>query len=183
MPSGDDYKRLLDSQFAVWRLKVDGLVERPLALPLNQLKDLPSRTQITQHQCDEGWTAIAAWTGVPVGSLLQMAGLRPEARYVVFRCLDWIERAGSHCYESLDLFDAFHPQTILAYDMNGRDLPVKHGAPLRLRAEFHIGYKNAKFVDRLEVVDSLRGIGKGRGSLAADRGCSGLRACRARSGH
>lgn len=171
LPPGDLYKRLVDSQFAGWRLTVDGLVRNRLTLSLNELRDLPSRTQTTQHQCDEGWTAIGEWTGVQVSRLLQMAGPTAAARYVVFHCLDAISSlGGQHYYESLDLFDAFHPQTILAYAMNGRDLPIKHGAPVRLRAELHIGYKNAKFVDRLEVVDSLAGIGRGHGSIWADYG-------------
>jgi DMSO/TMAO reductase YedYZ molybdopterin-dependent catalytic subunit len=171
LPSGDLYKRLVDSRFAEWRLTVDGLVQDRLSLSLNQLKDLPPRTQITQHQCDEGWTAIGEWTGVPVGRLLQMARPTEAARYVVFHCLDAIRSlGGQHYYESLDLFDAFHPQTILAYGMNGGDLPIEHGAPVRLRAELHIGYKNAKYIDRLEVVDSLAGIGRGHGSVWADQG-------------
>jgi DMSO/TMAO reductase YedYZ molybdopterin-dependent catalytic subunit len=171
MPPGDHYRRLVDSRFSEWRLTVDGLVRNRLSLSLNKLRDLPSRTQITQHQCDEGWTAIGEWTGVQVSRLLQMAGPSPAARYVVFHCLDAISSVGGqHYYESLDLFDAYHPQTILAHAMNGSDLPVKHGAPVRLRAEFHIGYKNAKFVDRLEVVDSLAGIGRGHGSIWADHG-------------
>jgi DMSO/TMAO reductase YedYZ molybdopterin-dependent catalytic subunit len=170
LPTGDAYKRLVDTRFKDWKLKVEGLVQRPLALTLSELHDLPGRTQITQHQCDEGWTAIGEWTGVQVGQLLQKAGLHSSARYVVFHCMDATGSDGESYYESLDLFDAFHPQTILAYGMNGRDLPVEHGAPVRLRAELHIGYKNAKYVDRIEVADSLRRFGKGYGSSAADTG-------------
>jgi DMSO/TMAO reductase YedYZ molybdopterin-dependent catalytic subunit len=169
-PRGDRYAELAATGFRDFRLQVGGLVNRPLALSLPELKRLPARTQITQHQCDEGWSAIGEWTGTPVGELLMLAGLQPEARYIVFHCLDAMDEAGEHYYESLDLFDAFHPQTILAYGMNGAALPVRHGAPLRLRAELHIGYKNAKFVEGIEAVASLAGLRGGQGSYWADRG-------------
>ena len=152
-----------------WRLKVDGLVRKPLSLSLDEIKALPARTQVTQHSCDEGWTAIGQWTGVPLGHLLKMAELAPEARYIVFHCLDEMEE-GAFYYESIDLFDAFHPQTILAYGMNGKALPVQHGAPLRLRVERQIGYKNAKYVTRIEAVDRLDHIGGGKGGFWEDRG-------------
>jgi DMSO/TMAO reductase YedYZ molybdopterin-dependent catalytic subunit len=168
MPKGDTYRRLIDEDFATWRLRVHGLVERPLMLSLAELRALPARTQITLHQCDEGWSAVAQWTGVPLARVLGLAGLQQRARYVVFHCLDQVELDGNHYYESLDLLDATHPQTILAYGMNGAALPVQHGAPLRLRVELQIGYKNAKYVDRIEVVDSLASIGKGRGGWWED---------------
>lgn len=168
LPPGDAYKRLMDNEFRDWQLKVHGLVSRPLALSLAQLQDMPARTQITMHNCDEGWSAIGQWTGVQLGHLLSLAGLRPEARYVVFHCLDKISMDGNYYYESLDLLDAIHPQTVLAYGMNGKPLPIGHGAPLRLRVELQIGYKNAKFVDRIEVVDRLDSIGKGRGGWWED---------------
>jgi DMSO/TMAO reductase YedYZ molybdopterin-dependent catalytic subunit len=168
MPKADAYRRLLDEEFASWRLRVHGLVDRPLALSLAQLRSLPARSQITLHQCDEGWSAVAQWTGVPLARLLALAGAQRSARYVVFHCLDKVELDGNHYYESLDLLDAVHPQTILAYGMNGKPLPVEYGAPLRLRVEVQIGYKNAKYVDRIEVVDSLRSIGKGRGGWWED---------------
>ena len=154
--------------FRDWRLKVHGLVQRPLALSLTQLRALAMRSQITMHCCDEGWNAIGGWSGVPVGLLLSLAGTAASARYVVFHCMDRKEEDGQLYYESLDLFDAYHPQTILACDMNGQPLPIEHGAPLRLRVETQIGYKNAKFVDRLEVVDRLTGFGKGRGGWWED---------------
>ena len=143
MPPDEEYQSLLDEQFASWRLIVDGLVERPASYSLAQLRQLPARTQITRHDCVEGWSAIGGWTGTPLGLLLQAAGLTADARYVVFHCADTYdgipkkggdERAGRY-YESIDLVDAFHPQTILAYAMNGEPLPVQHGAPLRLRVE------------------------------------------------
>lgn len=173
MPGSFDYFRMMVSQFASFRLTVDGLVRQPLSLSLEEIKALPARTQITLHSCDEGWSAIGQWTGVPLGELLQKAELMPNARYVVFHCLDQLERlpgrAGFY-YESLDLFDAFHPQTILAYGMNGAPLPVGHGAPLRLRVERQIGYKNAKYVTRIEAVDRLDQLGRGRGGFWEDRG-------------
>lgn len=169
MPGGFGYFELMVSQFANFRLKVDGLVRNPLSLSLKEIKELPSRTQVTQHNCDEGWTAIGQWTGVPLAHLLTMAGIEPQARYVVFHCLDEMAR-GQFYYESIDLFDAVHPQTILAYGMNGKDLPVAHGAPLRLRVERHIGYKHAKFVSRIQAVERLNAIGRGKGGFWEDRG-------------
>ena len=169
MPDGDSYFELVTSQFANWRLTVDGLVRKELSLSLDEIKELPARTQVTQHSCDEGWSAIGQWTGVPLGHLLQMAELAPEARYIVFHCLDEMTE-GEFYYESIDLFDAFHPQTILAYGMNGKALPIQHGAPLRLRVERQIGYKNAKYVTRIEAVDRLNPIGGGKGGFWEDRG-------------
>lgn len=168
IPQGDYYKRQLEGEFRDWKLRVHGLVDRPLALTLAQLQSLPARTQITMHNCDEGWSAVGQWTGVQLGRLLALAGLKPNARYVVFHCLDKIDMDGTFYYESLDLFDALHPQTILAYGMNGKQLPIGHGAPLRLRVETQIGYKNAKYVDRIELVDQFNSIGKGRGGWWED---------------
>ncbi len=168
-PDGPDYVRMAESQFTSWRLGIDGLVHNRLSLSLADIKMLPARTQITMHSCDEGWSAIGQWRGVQLSHLLQTAGLAPQARYVVFHCLDQMDD-GEFYYESIDLFDAFHPQTILAYEMNGRDLPVQHGAPLRLRVERQIGYKHAKYVGRIEVVDRLDHFGFGRGGYWPDRG-------------
>jgi DMSO/TMAO reductase YedYZ molybdopterin-dependent catalytic subunit len=173
MPGGFPYFQMMVSQFASWRLQVDGLVRNPLSLSLAEIKALPARTQITLHACDEGWSAIGQWTGVPLRHLLETAELKPEVRYIVFHCLDQLERSPGRSgfyYESLDLFDAFHPQTILAYGMNGQSLPVAHGAPLRLRVERQIGYKNAKYVTRIEAVDRLDQIGRGQGGFWEDRG-------------
>jgi DMSO/TMAO reductase YedYZ molybdopterin-dependent catalytic subunit len=173
MPAGFAYFEMMISQFARWRLGVGGLVDRELSLSLDDLKAMPARTQITQHNCDEGWTAIGQWTGVPLAHVLQTAGLKPAARYIVFHCLDEMvrtrDRSGFY-YESIDLFDAFHPQTILAYEMNGKALPVQHGAPLRLRVERQVGYKHAKFINRIEAVERLDRIGGGKGGFWEDRG-------------
>ena len=158
---------------ASWRLMIGGLVARPLSLSLAQLKALPARTQITRHDCVEGWRAIGQWTGAPLGPLLHAAGLLPTAKYIVFHCAD--DLAGSadglgRYYESIDLFDAFHPQTILAYAMNGAPLTTAHGAPLRLRVERQLGYKQAKYVMRIEAVDRLDAIAGGKGGFWEDRG-------------
>ena len=167
-PKGDRYQRFADNNFSNWELRVDGLVERPLALSLAQMRALPSRTQITMHNCDEGWSAVGQWTGVPLARILDLCAPRLHARYVVFHCMDTQEADGTPYYESIDLLDAVHPQTILAYAMNGAALPIEHGAPLRLRVELQIGYKNAKYVDRIELVDRLTAIGKGRGGWWED---------------
>ena len=166
-PIGDDYRRRAASGFRDWALRIEGLVTNPLSLSLAQLRSLEARSQITMHNCDEGWNAIAQWKGVPLGHLLELAAPSTRACYVVFHCMDKREN-GQLYYESIDLFDAFHPQTILAYEMNGRPLPVAYGAPLRLRVETQIGYKNAKYVDRIEVVDRLDGFGSGRGGWWED---------------
>jgi DMSO/TMAO reductase YedYZ molybdopterin-dependent catalytic subunit len=154
------------SGFAAWRLVVDGLVERPASYSLADLRAMPSRTQITRHDCVEGWSAIGKWTGVPLAHLLTQVGLQPDARFVVLHCAD--DFRGTAYYESIDLVDAFHPQTILAYGMNDADLPRGHGAPLRLRVERQLGYKHAKFIMRIEVVPSLADIGQGRGGFWED---------------
>ncbi|MGH6760518.1 MAG: molybdopterin-dependent oxidoreductase [Phyllobacterium sp.] len=173
MPEGEDYARLMEGGFADWRLRIEGLVAQPLNLSLAEVKQLPSRTQITRHDCVEGWSAIGKWTGVQLGLLLKAAGLKPNARYIVFHCADDYERStdGSGLYyESLDLIDALHPQTILAYGMNGADLPVAHGAPLRLRVERQLGYKHAKYLMRIEAVESFTHLGRGNGGFWEDRG-------------
>ncbi len=163
------YRAMAANGFADYALKIDGLVERPTALSLQELRRLPARTQITRHDCVEGWSAIGKWTGAQLAPLLQSVGLKPEARYLVFHCADKLG-ASSNYYESIDLFDAFHPQTILAYDMNGAALSVPHGAPVRLRVERQLGYKHAKYVQRIEAVSSFAMIERGRGGFWEDRG-------------
>lgn len=167
-PQSAEYLTLKANDFADYRLTVTGLVETPKSYSLAELRNMPSRTQITRHDCVEGWSAIGKWTGVPLGALLERARLRPEARFIVFHCAD--DFAGTPYYESIDLVDAFHPQTILAYGMNDMDLPMGHGAPLRLRLERQLGYKHAKFVMRVEAVESLAEIGQGRGGYWEDQG-------------
>lgn len=153
--------------FADWRLAVTGLVATPLVLSLENLRRLPQRTQITRHDCVEGWSAIGEWTGPQLSTLLDGAGLRDEARYIVFRCADTL--SGAEYYESIDLDDAYHPQTIIAHMLNGNRLPVKNGAPLRLRVERQLGYKHAKYLTAIEAVSSLDGIGEGKGGYWEDR--------------
>lgn len=162
------YRRHLAEGFANWRLEVGGMVAKPMRLSLADLKAREARTQITEHTCVEGWTAIGKWTGVPLWSILNEAGIAPEARYIVFHCAD--DFRGTGYYESIDMVDAMHPQTILAYSMNGGDLPEKHGAPIRLRVERQLGYKQAKFVMRIEAVSALEHIGGGRGGYWEDAG-------------
>ena len=165
-PAGADYEAHRLGGFADWRITVDGLVTRPLSLSMAQIRAMPRRTQITRHDCVEGWSAIGQWTGVPLKLLLDQAGLRSSARYLIFHCADRYGQADY--YESIDLIDAFHPQTILAWGLNGQPLPVGNGAPLRLRVERQLGYKHAKYVQRIEAVDSLAGRGKGKGGYWED---------------
>lgn len=161
-----EYGRHVIEGFANWQLKIDGLVARPLSLSMAQIKSMPAREQITRHDCVEGWSAIGKWRGAPLALILKAAGLSTRARYLVFHCADTLD--GRLYYESIDLVDAFHPQTILAWGMNGALLPVAHGAPLRLRVERLLGYKHAKFVERIEAVASLSGIGEGGGGYWED---------------
>lgn len=161
------YRQWLANGFADWALRVDGLVEQPLALPLAALQSLPQREQITRHDCVEGWSAIGKWRGPQLSRVLDLAGLKPQARYIVFHCADRFGEAPY--YESIDLVDAFHPQTILAWRMNGQLLPEAHGAPIRLRVERQLGYKHAKFVTRIEARATLAGLHGGKGGYWEDR--------------
>ncbi len=177
-PGGDDYERHVSEGFANWRLKVDGMVAQPLSLSVADLRRLPARSQITRHDCVEGWSAIGGWTGVPLGLLLKAAGVRAGAKYVVFYCADNLdgdpakggEQSMGQYYESIALADAMHPQTLIAYDMNGKPLDVPHGAPLRLRVERQLGYKMAKYVRHIQLVSDFRGISGGNGGYWEDRG-------------
>jgi DMSO/TMAO reductase YedYZ molybdopterin-dependent catalytic subunit len=164
-PESDRYQRLLAGHFAEWRLPIGGLVSRPAELSLEALKRFPSRTQVTQHNCEQGWSAIAEWTGVQLSRVLQEVGTLPQARYVVFYTIDgW--------WDSLDMLDALHPQTLLAYGMNGGDLPVPYGAPVRLRVERQLGYKNLKYITRMDVTDRLDDVEDGTGAVGAAYGYS-----------
>jgi DMSO/TMAO reductase YedYZ molybdopterin-dependent catalytic subunit len=147
------YRRIQRGAFADWRLSVEGLVSSPQSFTLADLKRLPARTQVTRHTCEEGWSAIGEWTGVPLSLVLDAAGILPAARFVVFYSFDdWVD--------SIDLFDALHPQTLLAYGMNGRDLPLQHGAPVRLRVERQMGYKSMKYLHHIVVKDEFDDGGK-----------------------
>jgi DMSO/TMAO reductase YedYZ molybdopterin-dependent catalytic subunit len=170
-PDSDAYRALVASGFTDYRLEIGGLVGMPGALSLAEVKGLPSRTQITRHDCVEGWSAIAKWKGAKLSALLEAARPKPEARYVVFHCADPMEDDGTgFYYESIDLEDAFHPQTILAYEMNDAPLPVANGAPIRLRVERQLGYKHAKYVMRIELVESFEAIAGGKGGYWEDQG-------------
>jgi len=172
-PDDQDYLALQSKDFADWRLEVSGLVEKPLSLSREQLIAMPSRTQITRHDCVEGWSCIAKWTGVPLSLVLDEAKVKPQARYAVFHCMDTIERGLSgnvRYYGSIDLIDARHPQTILAYGLNDKPLPVENGAPLRVRVERQLGYKMPKYIRKIELLDSFSALGDGKGGYWEDRG-------------
>lgn len=164
----EDYRTQLAQGFPDWRLEVRGLVETPLSLSLADLKALPQRTQITRHDCVEGWSAIAEWTGPQLSTLLDRAGLREEANFVVFRCADTLY--GRAYYESVDMVDAYHPQTIIAHALNGEPIPEKNGAPLRMRIERQLGYKHAKYLTAIEAVASFDDIHGGKGGFWEDVG-------------
>ncbi|WP_411339232.1 molybdopterin-dependent oxidoreductase [Sphingopyxis sp. J-6] len=167
LPAGGGYAAHAATGFADWRIQVTGLVARPLSLSMADIRAMPQRTQITRHDCVEGWSAIGQWTGPQLGRILAAAGLRDNARYIVFRCADRIGDA--LYYESCDLVDALHPQTIMAWALNDAVLPIANGAPLRLRIERQLGYKHAKYVNAIEAVASLDAIGAGKGGYWEDR--------------
>lgn len=166
-PNNEDYKSYWREGFANWRLGVDGLVERPLSLSLAELRSMPNRIQTTRHDCVEGWSAIGTWRGAPLSLVLETARISTRARYVVFHCFDDMG-GGNPYYESIDMVDALHPQTILAFSLNEQALPVRNGAPLRLRAERHLGYKQAKYIKRIEVVADLKAVRGGKGGYWED---------------
>ncbi|MDO9418911.1 molybdopterin-dependent oxidoreductase [Pararhizobium sp.] len=172
-PRGEDYLALRAADFTSYRLEIKGMVEKPAGFSVAELRNMPSRTQITRHDCVEGWSCIAKWSGVPLSLLLDEAGVRPEARFVVFHCFDAVSGGLSGdipYYESLDLVDARHPQTILAYGLNDAVLGVANGAPLRVRVERQLGYKMAKYLKAIELVSDLAPFGNGNGSFWADAG-------------
>jgi DMSO/TMAO reductase YedYZ molybdopterin-dependent catalytic subunit len=164
-PEQENYQRLLAGKFADWRLKVDGLVARPSFFSLAELKSYPSRTQITHQACEEGWSFIAEWTGVPLSYVLSVVGVLPQARYVAYFAFD-------ESWDSLDMPEALHPQTLLAYGMNGEELPAPHGAPLRMKVPRQLGYKNVKYLSHITVTDTLKNIRNGQGSISPDYGYS-----------
>ncbi len=164
-PKTEPYQRLLADGFADWRLTIDGLVDRPGSFSLADLKGFPSRSQITHQACEEGWSFIAEWTGAALAEVLERVGMRPEAKFVFFFTFDgW--------WDSIDMDDALHPQTLLAYSMNGPQMPTDHGAPLRLKVPRQLGYKNLKYLSRMTVTDTAKGIGDGLGSGSPSAGYS-----------
>jgi DMSO/TMAO reductase YedYZ molybdopterin-dependent catalytic subunit len=163
-PLGDEFKRLQAANFVDWRLSVDGMAARPMAFSLAEIKSFPTSSQITMIGCEEGWTYIAEWSGVPLSYILDRVGVLRQVRYVVYRSIqsDW--------WESIDMADALHPQTLVAHRMNGAELPVPFGGPLRLRVPRQLGYKNVKYITRLTLTDNLKPFGKGTGGSASDGG-------------
>jgi len=163
-PLGEAFKRLQEGAFADWRLAVDGMVARPASFSLAELKSFPRRSQITHLACEEGWSYIAEWIGVPLSHVLDLVETLPKARYIVYRSIQpgW--------WESIDMADALHPQTFVTYGMNGGELPVRFGGPLRLRVPRQLGYKSVKYITRLTVTDSLKRFGKGLGSASPEGG-------------
>ncbi len=169
MPTTPAYQALLANQFRDYKLQVDGLVSRPAMLSIDDLKKLDSRIQITRHDCVEGWSVIGKWQGALLSAVLDHVGVDPQARFVVFHCLDDMD-ADTPYYESLDLDEARHPQTLLAWNLNDQPLPVPNGAPLRLRVGRQLGYKQAKYIGRIELVRSFADIGDGNGGYWEDQG-------------
>jgi DMSO/TMAO reductase YedYZ molybdopterin-dependent catalytic subunit len=163
-PKDDTFLRHQAAGFTDWRLTVDGLVSRPATFSVAELKAFPSRRQITHLACEEGWSFIAEWIGVPLSRILEVAGAAPQAKYVVYRSIQ------PRWWDSVDMVDALHPQTLITYGMNGGELPVGHGGPLRLRVPRQLGYKSIKFLTNLTITDSVKQFGKGMGSSAAERG-------------
>jgi DMSO/TMAO reductase YedYZ molybdopterin-dependent catalytic subunit len=171
MPRNPQYLAMAAGGFENYRLDVAGLVDKPASLSLADLRALPSRTQITRHDCVEGWSAIAKWKGAKLSAVLDAVQPKASARFVMFYCADPMEADGTSLYyESIDMEDAYHPQTILAYDLNDARLPIPNGAPIRLRVERQLGYKHAKYVTRIELVDSFANIAGGKGGYWEDNG-------------
>ena len=163
-PPTEAYKRLQSDGFADWRVAVDGMVAHPASLSIADLRRFPTRSHITQLVCEEGWSYIAEWIGSSLSDVLGAVGVLPQARYVVYDSLE------PGIWDSLDMADALHPQTLLAYGMNGGELPTAHGGPVRMRLPRQLGYKNVKFLTRLTVTDDLKKFGKGKGSIASEYG-------------
>jgi DMSO/TMAO reductase YedYZ molybdopterin-dependent catalytic subunit len=163
-PLGDEFNRLQASNFVDWRLTVDGMAARPTTFSMAEIRSFPTSLNITMIGCEEGWTYIAEWTGVPLSHILERVGALPQVRYVVYRSIqpDW--------WESIDMADALHPQTLVTHRMNGADLPVPFGGPLRLRVPRQLGYKSVKYITRLTLTDDLKKFGKGLGSASPEGG-------------
>ena len=175
VPEHQNYRGLLANGFGDWRLTVDGMVARPMSFSLTDLKQMPAESHITLHVCEEGWSFIAEWTGVRLAHVLNLVGTKPEARYVVsmpFQQFDPVSQSNYVLWDSIDMADALHPQTLLAYGMNGEALPPGHGAPLRLRVSRQLGYKNIKYLYGLTLTDSMSKFGLGLGGSATDYGYS-----------
>ncbi|RYC30336.1 molybdopterin-binding protein [Lichenibacterium minor] len=173
-PDDKHYRSMAANGFKAYKLVVDGLVERPIELTMAELRAMPARTQITRHDCVEGWSCIGQWTGAPLQAVLDRVGVKPTAQYVVFHCFDTMDDGDpsgpTPFYGSIDLLAARHPQTILAYDKAGKPLEVKYGAPLRLRVERQLGYKMTKYIKRIQLMSDFKDIGQGKGGYWEDTG-------------
>lgn len=169
-PDNPEYQALAADGFAAYRLKVFGLVDTPTTFSLSELRAIPGRTQITRHDCVEGWSAIGKWKGALLGAVLERVRPTPAARYLVFYCADPMDDSRTRYYESIDMEDAYHPQTLLAYELNEHPLPMANGAPIRLRVERQLGYKMAKYVMAIELVESFEHVGGGKGGYWEDQG-------------
>ncbi len=172
-PRTDEYLLMRNREFADYRLEITGMVDRPTSFSVAELQNMPSRTQITRHDCVEGWSTIAKWTGTPLKAVLDQVGVQSGANYVLFRCFDALSNGLSgpeYYYETIDMIDANHPQTILAYGLNEEPLPVANGAPLRVRVERQLGYKMAKYIKSIELVASFENVELGKGGYWEDRG-------------
>jgi DMSO/TMAO reductase YedYZ molybdopterin-dependent catalytic subunit len=165
-PQNEAYQRHVAGGFADWRLTVDGLVARPSSFSIADLKRFPSRSQITHQACEEGWSFIAEWIGVPLSTVLNFVGVSAQAKYVVYYSLD------GFWWDSIDMPDALHPQSYLAYGMNGGELPVGHGAPVRMKVARQLGYKSVKYISHITITDSMKNIGDGQGSPSPAAGYS-----------
>ncbi len=167
-PVSETYLKLAAAQFDEWRLPIGGLVEQPLTLSLADLRALPKQEQITKHNCIQGWSAVAEWGGVRMSTILELCRPLPQARYVVFHAFPQTEYAPDIYYEALMLDEVRDPQTILAYEMNGKALPIPHGAPCRLRIETKTGYKMVKYIRSIDVVETYATVGQGQGGYRED---------------
>ena len=165
-PLGEEFNRLQAGGFRDWRLVVDGMVARPRGFSLEELRSFPIRSQITFVACEEGWSYIAGWSGVHLSYILDRVGVLPQVRYVVYRSFqeDW--------WESIDMVDALHPQTLVTLGMNGGELPVPFGGPLRMRVPRQLGYKSLKYITHLTLTDDIKQFGKGLGSAEPEYGYS-----------
>src|SRR5579871_1835908 len=161
-PKLDAYRKLQSENFANWKLSVDGLVARPMTFSMADLKAQPSRSHITHLACEEGWSYIAKWTGVPLSHILEISGILPQARYVIYYSID------PEWWDSIDMADALHPQTLVAYGMNNGEIPPGNGGPLRVRVPRQLGYKSVKYITRLTITDDVKKFGKGFGSASED---------------
>lgn len=164
-PQTEAYQSLLSTGFKDYRISIDGLVAHPASFSVDEIKRMPARSQITHQACEEGWSFIAEWNGTPLSEVLARVGVSAKAKYVAYFAYD-----GN--WDSLDLPDAYHPQTFLTYGLNGSDLPPQYGAPLRMRVARQLGYKSVKYLSRITVTDSLKNIGSGKGSSSPDFGYS-----------